>query len=1120
MYLAGHDSDLKLYQRGSMPQDDFSQGPSDHAYRNFLLWQYGELAKEVQVLFDPENVASKLFPRPRVLREIIEALNTDDLKDAWGVGNEETIGWVYQFFNAEEKDAAFDRVFKRKRKFQKSDIPAATQVFTPRWIVKFLVQNSLGRLWLSIHPDSQLAGGMEYLVPLAGEPSVGPRKSVKDIRILDPATGTMHFGLVAFDLLVKMYQEEMAKAGNKGWPNQPPVSHEEEIPAAILGHNLFGIDIDLRAVQLAAMALYLRAKSYSRSTVLTESNLACADVALFRGAHRSKIAAEMALPRGLTRELFDQFCDTLDEASLMGSLVRVEKLFQEKLRADELKVSIDAYVRNKAAEGIDESYFGGETAKGLRLLDVLIRRYDVVFTNPPYMSNRNMSIDMSDFMKRNYKKSKGDLYTGFIERCAELLVEGGRVAMITQQSFMYISTFEDLRMLLLDNLAIETMAHVGPHAFAEVQGEKVNTSAYVLRRESLHDTRRDSTGVYLRLVRESDPGAKRKAFEQALSRHTCGDADPRVFLYRQGDFAAIPGSPWVYQITSGLRAVFERYPPLGSLYPAREGINTGDNERFLRFWWEVALAGGVTNQTWCRIAKGDRTRRFINRSDYAVVCDTRQMELLPGSAMRNRDYFFKPGITFLSNSSSRFCAWKTPPDHLFCSTGGRSLFPPSNHIASLLGVLNSKVVHQLLSLINPTITIKVGDLNRLPVPTALGAEIEQLATCAISTSISLSEGEETNYDFVAPVDWLTGAKTLDELHETLAVAEERIDEEVYSIYGISEDDRNTIEHELTDLDVAEGELEDADTEEGGSVAPEVPFTVTELAKSWISYAVGLALGRFHPGVQAALGCGRFNRQVVGPLTELSNDPVGILVLEEGHPEDLAQRVIEVLHILYGDAETEKIVRAATSGNGTLRQALESYLLGSFFREHVKLYRKRPVYWLLQSPARGFSVYLFHQRATDNTLSLLQGKKYLGGRIHHLESAFQHAKEMEGSTLSSVKTGWAKNARELAELLEDLRAFDQQIAAANNVLITDRDGQPKTVRWKPEFDDGVLLNAAPLHELTPAWRRVDAKLDLTKVWKDMEKGEYNWSKTAMRYWPQQVLKDCRKDKSFAIAQGLA
>jgi len=239
MYLADHEEEYKLYQQGAAPLDELGESPRDRAYRHFLLWQYGALAREVRVLFDPDNLASRLFPRPRVLRQLIDRLNDEKPTDACAPGNEETVGWVYQFFNAEELERAFAEVRLSGKKFSKEDIPSVTQLFTPRPAVQFLVENSLGRLWLSMHPDSQLAPQMPYLVPPAADPPVAALKSVREIRSLDPACGTMHFGLVAFDLLVQMYREELANAGKEGWPAQPPVARDSEESRRRRGRVLF-----------------------------------------------------------------------------------------------------------------------------------------------------------------------------------------------------------------------------------------------------------------------------------------------------------------------------------------------------------------------------------------------------------------------------------------------------------------------------------------------------------------------------------------------------------------------------------------------------------------------------------------------------------------------------------------------------------------------------------------------------------------------------------------------------------------------------------------------------------------------------------------------------------------
>ena len=1128
-YLSEHEDEQKLFEQGSQPIDDRGEGPSDRAYRHFLLWEFSKLAEEVKVLFDPANLASRLFPRPLVLRALVNELNGEELKDYWAPGNEETIGWVYQFFIAEEKNDAFARVFKKKQKFQKEDIAAATQIFTPRWIVEYLVQNSLGRLWVTMHPDSHLAKGMPYLVPMPAAPPATVLKPAKEIRVLDPATGTMHFGLVAFDWLVRMYREELDNAGKPGWPAESSVKSDEEIAASILAHNLFGIDIDLRAVQLSALSLYLRAKQTNKNAKLIESRLACADIAIFRGQHLKKIADDLKLPNNLTGQLFSKFCESVDEAAQMGSLVRLETHFHN-IEAERLRAAIDDYVAKKAVEGEDESYFGNETGKGLRLLDIMTRRYDIVFTNPPYMSNRNMNPMMLKFMKDNYKKSKGDLYAAFIERCAELLCDGGRMAMLTQQSFMFIPSFEGLRSLLLRNTAIENMAHTGPHAFEEVTGEKVNTTAYVLRREAVGEMGQKTLGIYVRLVKEPDAGRKREGFVEALQSLRREEPDFRVYTYKQEDYLAIDGSPLVYWITPGLRTLFTSLKKLKETARPRQGLATADNFRFLRFWWEIGK--GSTNQHWFPYTKGGKFRRWWGNREYYVNWSSDGAEIksrinpktnkpfsnvwqLAGTAA---NYFFQPAVTWSRTSNKQLAARQLDKGFIF-DCEAVCCFPDDQLF--FLGLLNSAVANYLLSLINPTIHFQVGDVAKLPVPRQIGSSVQPLVKDIIELAKHDSLEDETSSDFVMPPLWPEGTGIVAQRHSALRKKESEVDELVYVLYGISASDRKAIEQALSSAEGMEEILPLEEDEEVDSEADEVPAEEEgdlDLPKRWISYAVGVALGRFSPGVTGSLGHGSFSNATSEKLRALSSLD-GVMVLEKGHPDDLAQRTWDVLRTAFGDDKAEGLVRQACGENGGIRELLEAYLLGAFFKEHVSRYRKRPIYWLLQSPSKTFSAYLFHERATANTLPVLQGKRYVGGSLHRLEMELHDLQGRAARAESRERTNLTKRSREVAEILEDLKAFDAHLNAANQFPITGADGLLTTVRWEPEPDDGVLLNAAALHELAPAWKKADGKLDLKKAWKELEDGKYEWTKTAMRYWPDRVLKACKTNKSFSIAHGM-
>jgi len=555
-------------------------------------------------------------------------------------------------------------------------------------------------------------------------------------------------------------------------------------------------------------------------------------------------------------------------------------------------------------------------------------------------------------------------------------------------------------------------------------------------------------------------------------------------------------------------------------------------------WWELGIArvyrvatsrldAVPKDRKWFPLVKSASKGKWLGLHHEVLNYSSRGSELLasredgtnPGHRHDNPDTFFRPGVAFPLLSSKGLSARMVHGGFIYDVS---SPFVLTEQPEFACAFLNSSLAAYLLSMLNPTLNFPPGDVGRLPVKSqTMWDSKSHVQEAAYLTAESINE-DETTYSFVSPPSWSGGGETVTARHEQLAHIEQQIDKEIFRLYEISDVDRETIEEDLTEVEaVTEGDDNDTDgnAESGEEYDEHVSLTPEDLAKRWFSYGVGVALCRFQPGVEGALGSGTFIPETAAKFKQFKGG-IGLMGLMEGHPEDLATRVVEILRIIHGDTHAEQIVHTATGTEGPIRQSAEEYLLGSFFKEHVKLYRKRPVYWLLQSPARKYSVYLFHERATDQTLAILQSKRYLGGRVHILENHLQEAKSKESATSGREKAVWVKKVRELAEELEDLKAFDRHISAANNVPIQDAHGKPATAHWSPEFDDGVLLNVAPLHELAPSWKRADAKLDLKKAWKDLEKGEFDWAKTAMRYWPQRVLKACQKNKSFGIAQGLA
>lgn len=1149
----GNEDSYRLHQQGELPLDALGEGPAHRAYRRYLLDLCGTLARDVSVLFDPDTLASRLFPRPTVLRELLGAMDAEDpagdlhLAQAWKAGNEEAIGWVYESFVTVEKATVFAG-FDRGEKARAEQIPAATEVFTPRWVVRFLVENSLGRLWVEMHADSALKEKLGYLVPAGWKRR--PMRPVKQIRFLDPACGSMHFGLVAFDLFAEMYREELERAGQSGWPAEPSVKAEEEIPAAIIHNNLHGIDLDLRAVQLSALALYLRARSANPKCPFTDRNLACANVEQITGGRLHSLVSEAGLDHPVYARLLEALVQRFRDSDNLGSLLRPEKDIEalaeeEKRRAlrgrqreldlpgrtvelfdsqegvatffdtlsEEILSRLDAMVVRSRKAGSDPGHLVSEAAKGLRFARLVSHRYDVVATNPPYMNSRNMSAVMRSYLSDHLSEGKEDLYAAFILRCSELLSPAGLLAMVTQQSFMFIKSYEQMREVLRDRHAVASMAHLGPRAFAQAKGEKVNTAAFVLESHEGRERNDAATGTYFRLVKMKDAEGKRQAFEEALAALRAGTPHPLVYRYRQGDFDAIPGSPWVYWITEGIRAQFARRLSIGSLCQPVAGLRSSDNKRFLRLWWEVGIRlvgrGSLTGKDfismgmkWAPYMKGGRTKRWWGNQECVVKWSMGGEEVgqaiieaypyLGRAWVGGSKFYFRRGVTWTFVSSGQFCARLSPGGFIF-DVAGSSVFP--ENIPFILGIMNSSFSQYALKLINPTVNYQVGDLARLPVPASSSPLLESLVERAVELARQDSTEDDTTYDFIAPPAWSDGLEAVAARKSELADVERRIDEEVYRLYGIGPGDRRAIEAELASPAEEQDPVE-GDSGKGEQEEPEEQLQENgdELARRWVDYAVGLSLGRFQPGVEHGLGRGRFTEAAASRLRELAASE-GILALDPGQPLDLAARVLAILEAALGVEAAYEMARRFDGGASPL-EALQEWLGRGFWPRHKQRYRKRPIYWPLQSPAKRYTVWVFHERLSPDSLPHIRNS-LVEPRIRLAE---RQAQDLRSRAQSDRKL--AKQADRLLELADDLRRFSAHLKEAAEA------------GWTPHIDDGVLLNAAPLHELLPSWP------ETRKAWQELSEGRYEWAGQAMAYWPDRVRKACLANRSLAIAHGLA
>jgi hypothetical protein len=1168
----GNETELRCYEAGSLPLDELGEGPRDTAYRHYLLHLCTEMATQIRILFDPDTVSSRLCPRPHALAELLALLNHSNLAEVWS--EDETIGWIYQSFNAEELERAFREARLSGKKFEAADIPAVTQLFTPRWVVRFLVENTLGRLWLQMHPNSHLVEQLKYLVPVQDVPWE-PLRQVREITVLDPACGTMHFGLVAFDLLTEMYREELEHVGAPGWPHEPSVSDAAEIPAAILEHNLFGIDIDLRAVQLSALTLYLKAKALNPQAVIRQSNLACANIHLLDGPHLASFLGIMQFSRAEYEQILKPLWDRLHDVEQLGSLLRVEQdmaaqievvrkripgqgrlplpgtpsLFGEDHSEEEYRQRLtrqilqafEDFAQQQAQQGLDEAYFVGEASKGLRLLSLLLRRYDVVVTNPPYMSNHKMNERLKKLVGRAYPAAKSDLYAAFLQRCLELVAPHGRVGMLTMHSFMFINSYESLRVEGIESTVIEALAHLGPALFAVGNPGTLQTAAYILRRELDASRRANSTGIYFRLVREPDVETKQLSFERAVAALRMGNADPAIYCYRQGDFAAIPGTPLVYWITPSLRQLFTMLPKLGEVTQTKYGLSTCDNFRFLRYSWEIAKIdiafrcdnmkqAEISGKRWFPIMKGGGFLKWWGNQMFLLNWKRNGEELKAwiedtGSHWTRRifniNYYFRRGLTY-TTISSKGLSVRLMPEGMIFDHAGNCIFPDDYNLTHyFLALLNSPLVAYLLRLLNPTINFYTGDIERIPFPQVDPSCLIELTERIIILTQAGSMEDEITYEFVAPPTWPRGADDVAARARQLAEVEHQIDEEVYRLYSISVEDRQAIEAELAEPtltmdDVGEnGEneptAEDIKNISGDSTTPNAStvasgLTRQELAARWVSYAIGIVLGRFQPGVEGALGSGRVSPEQAASLRALAV-PNGVAVLDSGHEDDLVALIERALALLVGEAQVEPLLTAATG-----ERQLSDWLVRDYFKLHVQQYRKRPIYWLLQSPKKLYSLWLSHEHITRDTLHLLQGNRYLGGRINRVRSEVQAQQQRQAPMPQGAER--RRLEREIDTLegeLTDLEMFAKALATVTSQANT----RGQIVGWAPEVDDGVLINLAPLWTLLPSW-----SVEPKQCWQALERGDYDWSHTAMRYWPDRVLAKCQTNLSYALAHGVA
>ncbi|MEE1397731.1 BREX-1 system adenine-specific DNA-methyltransferase PglX [Ruminococcus sp.] len=687
---------------------------NERLYQYIIITQCNALNEGLPEMFERIGGWTELlFPKNLLREDSVIAHMVEDIPEADWQDQVQIIGWLYQYYNTEPKDKVFANL-KKNVKISAADIPAATQLFTPDWIVRYMVENSLGRLWTEGHGKPEHADWKYYLEEAEQEDTVRAelkqlREAYREIqpeqiRIIDPCMGSGHILVYAFDVLMDIYTA-------CGWS-------ERDAAVSILRNNLYGLDIDRRAYQLAYFAVMMKARQYNRRILRGENQPNLANFADVMGVEDSMVSGSL---RQFVKQF--QFADTY------GSLMTVT-----------------------APAGLDEMVaafrptFGLDVAQlkaMVKLYQILSQKYDVVCTNPPYMGSSGMNAVLSDYVKKNYPDSKSDLFACFMEKCGQLVKRNGLYAMITQHAWMFLSSYEKLREKLKMNSIVD-MAHLGARAFDEIGGEVVQTTAFVSCGRRVADFK----GTYVRLVDIVGEWEKEAEYRSGNHRYTA----------KQENFSKIPGSPVAYWVSENFVRAFENGIPLDKFASPKQGIKTADKDRFLRFWHEIdflrtsLMKNNV--QKWFPCNKGGQFRKWYGNNEYVVnwenngyeICNFRDENGKLKSRPQNLQYMLKEGLTYTNISSSTFGVRYSPPGYVY-DAAGSLIYIEKDKLLYVLGLLASNVVLAFTKVLSPTMSFEVGQISSIPLIYVPSKSIDEIVKENIDLSKKDWDSFETSWDF-------------------------------------------------------------------------------------------------------------------------------------------------------------------------------------------------------------------------------------------------------------------------------------------------------------------------------------------------------------------------------------
>jgi hypothetical protein len=1009
-----------------------SSNPQNEAYKELLIASCNHLHAVLPFLFERINDYTELLlpddltSEFSIVYDVMQGMTEADCQEV------EIIGWLYQFYISEKKD----EVFASKSKVKKEDIPAATQLFTPRWIVEYMVQNTVGKLWLQNKPNSKLREHMPYFIESPSLESEDFLKisSPEDIKLLDQACGSGHILVYGFDLLTKIYEEE-------GYS-------QSEIAQLILTKNLFGFEIDERAAQLAGMALLMKARSYQRR-LFKKGDVPDPNILCYKDLTLSIEECTETLKRAQHQPSEELLADleNMQQATNLGSLILPQASHEE------LQTALKKVSSSKIGSDAFYQYQVEHLKTALAQLNLLADKYHCVVDNPPYMGGGNMNTALATYVKKNYPDSKADLMACFMEAGLKVLHPKGFLGMINQHSWMFLSSYDALRKKLVENTFFDTLLHLGPRTFPEIGGEVVQNAAF-----TFWNALSDEKGAYIRLVDFDKTEIKRDNTIQAIQNPDCG----WFYIANQKDFEKIKSKSISYWATYKVFKIFEDYDILKTHVNTKQGLATGKDLRFLFYFYEVnndfievsQKSGEMLNKKYYLYNKGEVLLKWESPSNIVLAYDqvSRNLLLKMGNKCPSRDLYFKGYLTWPKLVSKTFGV-RYQESHIFGSNG-LVAFVKEEQLNYLLALFCSKVSYFLLSFINPTLAFQKGDVDLMPIKFEISYDVIKLAESNRELSLDYSKSIETELNFHKSELIRTKSESIEESYDLyqqywrnkffqLHKNEEELNRQFIEIYGLQ--DELTPDVPLEGITI----LKEETSIENGQLV----FHADEVFKQFVSYAVGCMFGRYSLDKEGLILANQGETledylSKIGTSTPLSDqflpdeDNIIPILDDDWFEDDIVGRFHAFLKASFGEANFQKNLAFVEE---SLKKDMRKYFTKEFYEDHVKRYKKRPIYWMFSSPKGHFNVLVYMHRYTPDTLNNILNN-YLREFIDKLKIRKEHLEQIKISGSAAEQSKAIKEIDKLDKMLLDCQEYEREILY--NLA---------TERISIDLDDGVLVN---------------------------------------------------------------